>query len=136
MGPIGAARVAIIDGKTVINPTMQEMEESDLDLVVAGTQEGAPKKNLKRVCWPFWIMYSTPAMPNTLAISCGSDTVATVPCTTAKRANSEGTSMELSMCTWASTKPGKMYREGALAMLRMLLIRPCTICISPGKIRR
>jgi polyribonucleotide nucleotidyltransferase len=40
MGPIGGARVAIIDGKTVINPTMQEMEESELDLVVAGTQEG------------------------------------------------------------------------------------------------
>ncbi|HRQ60675.1 MAG TPA: polyribonucleotide nucleotidyltransferase, partial [Alphaproteobacteria bacterium] len=40
MGPIGGARVAMIDGKIEINPTMQEMEESTLDLVVAGTQEG------------------------------------------------------------------------------------------------
>ncbi|MCD8571242.1 MAG: polyribonucleotide nucleotidyltransferase [Alphaproteobacteria bacterium] len=40
MGPIGGARVAIINGKVVINPTMSEMEESELDLVVAGTTEG------------------------------------------------------------------------------------------------
>lgn len=39
-GPIGAARVAYIDGKYIINPTVAEMEASDLDLVVAGTTEG------------------------------------------------------------------------------------------------
>jgi len=39
MGPIGAARVGYIDGKYVINPTQAEIEESDLDLVLAGTSD-------------------------------------------------------------------------------------------------
>jgi len=39
-GPVGVARVGIIDGRTVINPTVAEMKESALDLVVAGTTEG------------------------------------------------------------------------------------------------
>jgi len=38
MGPIGGARVGIIDGELVLNPTSAQMEASDLDLVVAGTQ--------------------------------------------------------------------------------------------------
>jgi len=38
MGPIGGARVGLIDGEYVLNPTVAQMEESDLDLVVAGTQ--------------------------------------------------------------------------------------------------
>jgi polyribonucleotide nucleotidyltransferase len=40
MGPIGAARVGYKDGSYILNPTLAEMETSDLDLVVAGTQEG------------------------------------------------------------------------------------------------
>ena len=40
MGPIGGARVGRVGGKLVLNPTLAEMAESDLDLVVAGTQEG------------------------------------------------------------------------------------------------
>lgn len=40
MGPIGAARVAMINGEYVINPTTAEKEESILDLIVAGTTEG------------------------------------------------------------------------------------------------
>src|SRR6266545_2853393 len=40
MGPIGAARVAYLDGKYVINPTLEQTEKSDLDLIVAGTKEG------------------------------------------------------------------------------------------------
>ncbi len=39
-GTLGAARVGYIDGKLVANPTIQEMENSKLDLVVAGTEEG------------------------------------------------------------------------------------------------
>ncbi|MEH6695399.1 MAG: polyribonucleotide nucleotidyltransferase [Hyphomonas sp.] len=39
MGPIGAARVGYIDGEYVINPTIAELEDSDLDLVVAGTAD-------------------------------------------------------------------------------------------------
>ncbi len=40
MGPIGAARVGMIDDKFVVNPTIDEMKLSKLDLVVAGTNEG------------------------------------------------------------------------------------------------
>ncbi|MFC0633895.1 polyribonucleotide nucleotidyltransferase [Brevundimonas balnearis] len=39
MGPIGGARVGVIDGEYVLNPTLAQMEGSDLDLVVAGTQD-------------------------------------------------------------------------------------------------
>ena len=39
-GPIAAARVAYIDGGYVLNPTRAEMENSALDLVLAGTKEG------------------------------------------------------------------------------------------------
>ncbi len=39
-GPIGAVRVGRIDGRLVLNPTASEMEESVLDLRVAGTSEG------------------------------------------------------------------------------------------------
>ncbi|HWV53785.1 polyribonucleotide nucleotidyltransferase [Pseudorhodoplanes sp.] len=37
MGPIGAARVGFINGEYVLNPVLDEMPESALDLVVAGT---------------------------------------------------------------------------------------------------
>ena len=37
-GPIGAARVAYIDGQYVLNPTRSQSKESTLDLVVAGTE--------------------------------------------------------------------------------------------------
>lgn len=39
MGPIGGARVGYINGQYVLNPHLDEMDESTLDLVVAGTQE-------------------------------------------------------------------------------------------------
>ena len=39
MGPIGAARVGYIDGEYVINPTLDQMPDSVLDLVVAGTTD-------------------------------------------------------------------------------------------------
>ena len=37
-GPIGAARVGYIDGNYVLNPTTEQMEISQLDLVVSGTE--------------------------------------------------------------------------------------------------
>ncbi|MBS0548872.1 MAG: polyribonucleotide nucleotidyltransferase, partial [Proteobacteria bacterium] len=40
LGPIGAARVGMVDGKLVVNPTLAQTETSNLDLVVAGTKEG------------------------------------------------------------------------------------------------
>ena len=39
LGPIGAVRVGRINGEFVTNPTTSQLEESDLDLVVAGTRE-------------------------------------------------------------------------------------------------
>src|SRR5712672_3911709 len=39
MGPIGAARVGFVNNEYVLNPLLDEMAESQLDLVVAGTQD-------------------------------------------------------------------------------------------------
>ncbi len=39
LGPIGAARVGYIEGKYVLNPMIDEMSVSSLDLVVAGTAD-------------------------------------------------------------------------------------------------
>ena len=39
MGPVGAARVGFINNEYVLNPQLDEMVESQLDLVVAGTNE-------------------------------------------------------------------------------------------------
>ena len=39
MGPIGGARVGLIGGQLKLNPTIDEMKESGLDLVVAGTAD-------------------------------------------------------------------------------------------------
>ncbi|TIX37189.1 MAG: polyribonucleotide nucleotidyltransferase, partial [Mesorhizobium sp.] len=39
MGPVGGARVGYINGEYVLNPHVDEMQESKLDLVVAGTAD-------------------------------------------------------------------------------------------------
>ena len=39
LGPIGAARVGLIEGQLVLNPMIDEMQETKLDLVVAGTHD-------------------------------------------------------------------------------------------------
>jgi polyribonucleotide nucleotidyltransferase len=36
-GPVGCVRVGLLDGQLILNPTLQQLQESDLDLVVAGT---------------------------------------------------------------------------------------------------
>lgn len=38
-GPLGAVRVGLVDGNFVVNPTLEELEKSDLDMVVAGTRD-------------------------------------------------------------------------------------------------
>src|SRR5436190_9880225 len=41
LGPVGAVRIGRIDGRLVVNPTLQEIEEETaLDLIVVGTKEG------------------------------------------------------------------------------------------------
>ncbi len=37
--PIGAVRIGLIDGNLVVNPTIQEMQASRLDLMIAGTSD-------------------------------------------------------------------------------------------------
>lgn len=39
-GPIGAVRVGLIDNNFIINPTYEELDRSDINLVVAGAKEG------------------------------------------------------------------------------------------------
>lgn len=39
-GPTGACRVGRVDGRLVVNPTMQQREMSDLEVVVAGHKDG------------------------------------------------------------------------------------------------
>ena len=40
MGPIGACRVGFKDGEYLLNPTLEEMAESELELMLAGTSDG------------------------------------------------------------------------------------------------
>ncbi|QFQ32195.1 polyribonucleotide nucleotidyltransferase [Buchnera aphidicola] len=37
-GPVGAARVGLIDNQYILNPTTEDMKSSSLDLVISGTQ--------------------------------------------------------------------------------------------------
>ncbi|MDP3172961.1 MAG: polyribonucleotide nucleotidyltransferase [Phenylobacterium sp.] len=39
MGPIAGARVGFVDGEYILNPTLEEMKDSQMDLVVAGTHD-------------------------------------------------------------------------------------------------
>jgi polyribonucleotide nucleotidyltransferase len=39
LGPIGAVRIGRLDGALVVNPSLEDLEESTLDLVVVGTRE-------------------------------------------------------------------------------------------------
>ena len=40
LGPVGGARVGYLNGDYILNPTIEEMKETELDLVVAGTRNG------------------------------------------------------------------------------------------------
>ena len=39
-GPVGAVRIGIFDGEMVVNPSLPDIGESELDLIVVGTKEG------------------------------------------------------------------------------------------------
>jgi DNA polymerase III epsilon subunit family exonuclease len=39
LGPVGAVRIGRIDGEFVVNPTMADLERSDIDLIVSGTRD-------------------------------------------------------------------------------------------------
>ena len=40
MGPVGAAKVGMKDDKLIVNPTLSELKDSKLELIVAGTKQG------------------------------------------------------------------------------------------------
>ena len=40
LGPIGAVRIGLLEGELVVDPTLEETQESTLDLIVVGTKEG------------------------------------------------------------------------------------------------
>src|SRR6478609_8359886 len=40
LGPVGAVRIGLIEGNLVVNPTLAESEEAEMDLIVVGTKEG------------------------------------------------------------------------------------------------
>jgi polyribonucleotide nucleotidyltransferase len=40
LGPIGAVRIGQLEGELVLNPTLEQLDESTLDLIVVGTSEG------------------------------------------------------------------------------------------------
>jgi polyribonucleotide nucleotidyltransferase len=39
LGPVGAVRVGLIEGQLVVNPTLAESENAEMDLIVVGTKE-------------------------------------------------------------------------------------------------
>jgi polyribonucleotide nucleotidyltransferase len=39
LGPVGAVRIGRLDGELVVNPTLEQLDESTLDLVVVGTSD-------------------------------------------------------------------------------------------------
>ena len=39
-GPVGAVRVSSVKGELIVNPTFQQMEQAELEIVVSGTEEG------------------------------------------------------------------------------------------------
>ena len=73
---------------------------------VAGTHDGNMKRMSTAASLASCSMNRMPSSPHTLAISCGSATMVVVPLERIKRANSVGRSIEDSICTCASIKPG------------------------------
>ncbi|MCH9698981.1 MAG: polyribonucleotide nucleotidyltransferase, partial [Gammaproteobacteria bacterium] len=55
-GPIGAARVGYRDGQYLLNPGWEELETSDLDLVVAGTEGAVLMVESEADCLPEDVM--------------------------------------------------------------------------------
>jgi polyribonucleotide nucleotidyltransferase len=39
LGPVGAVRIGLIEGQLVVNPTLAESENAEMDLIVVGTKE-------------------------------------------------------------------------------------------------
>ncbi|MCP4766951.1 MAG: polyribonucleotide nucleotidyltransferase [Gammaproteobacteria bacterium] len=55
-GPIGACRVGYVDGEYVLNPTASQLDESQLNLVVAGTSNAVLMVESEANCLPEEVM--------------------------------------------------------------------------------
>ena len=73
---------------------------------LAGTHEGAITNTASGSPSEASSIQCTPSEPSTLATSCGSHTIAVVPCGSTARANWAGVSLEDSTCMCASMNPG------------------------------
>ncbi len=113
---------AMTAGKSITspNPTMPGSRRSssmsflprwapEVASELAGTHEGMVNMQSRGALQISCSMKRIPAMPITLAISWGFETMVVKPHRTAARANSRGRTRELSTCTWASMKPGQIY---------------------------
>lgn len=84
-GPLGAARVGYFKGGYLLNPSSEEIRQSELDLVVAGTKEAvlmveSEAKELPEAVMVDAVLYGHHAMQAAIqAISEFSDEVGTVP---------------------------------------------------------
>ena len=89
-GPIGGARMAYVDGQRVLNPTLAQMEESRLDLVVAGTADAvtmvesqvdflSEEEMLDAVMLGFEAYQPVVAMIRELAEACGKPRMVVTP---------------------------------------------------------
>ena len=47
-GPVGAVRIGMINNEFIVNPTYKQIEESDLDLRIAGTKRRHPDGGMRR----------------------------------------------------------------------------------------
>ena len=87
----------------------------------AGTHEEAVKKTSSGRSSQTSTSQWTPSVPRTFAISCGSATTAVVPSGSTSRANSDGSSFDVSRCRCASMKPGTTYAPCGVECLRALV---------------
>ena len=73
MGPIAGARVGYVNGEYVLNPTLDELKESKMDLVVAGTADAVMMveseideldEDIVLGCMPLWAKVTPPRTPS------------------------------------------------------------------------
>lgn len=132
-GPVGAVRVGRIRGSFVINPNLKESEESDMDLVVAGTEEAVvmvegegqeilevdllkaldiAHEEIRRIC----------AVQNELRFIAGKEKRPVAELTIDEELRRTITELSLEKIKTAITIPDKMRRQNALGEILKELV--------------
>ena len=132
-GPLGAVRVGRVDGEFILNPTHTQRKESDLDMVLAGTEQGmlmveagahvvSEDVILHALVFAEEAVKEIVQLQKELVALCGREKMEIV---------SPETDQELSKAVWEeaydsvkekSTTPGKHNRDKALKEVRAALI--------------